>query len=402
MFVLCIIQACLLLLVNSEYVHISTHDDFSLVDENTTGVLIKSSVTNVPAHVFSNHSKIRNVIFQSTFEGDSTLTIGDYAFYNMTNLVNVAWTNRITRIGTYAFAKSIRLTEVAFIRQLKTIENFAFSNCTGLQKVHIGKDVEYVGGNAFENTNITSFKDDSNLNLTLSSCTDVLQGCLCTNRVNCFPKYYCDVLHHDTFTFIDCSYASINVYELESIINSLAVPFTLHITTTTINRPLNLETIITDKAQKIFITDVEIEQPTSEFKLACGGLEELHLVKNKMYDLPEAFFQNCNRLKELHLTNNTIPEHQLAHLSILPQIISLKTWTGSNESDTFPFNTSLYKLQRIDTLETYIENKHASMMPETTIPSGTTAFESFGVFIIVLSVNVVLGGVNGYLFYTKQ
>ncbi len=70
---------------------------------------------------------------------------------------------KITKIGNAAFSGSDRLTKVS-IPTATYIGDFAFSECERLAKVELGK-LTHIGQYAFENTAITSFKFDKDLEI---------------------------------------------------------------------------------------------------------------------------------------------------------------------------------------------------------------------------------------------
>ena len=95
------------------------------------------------------------VITECTTPDDVTV-IGDYAFFNCTNLTNVTIGDSVTMIGEHAFGGCTSLTNVA-IGDVTTIRGYAFSDCTSLTNVTIGW-VGEIYNYAFANcTNIELF-----------------------------------------------------------------------------------------------------------------------------------------------------------------------------------------------------------------------------------------------------
>ena len=66
----------------------------------------------------------------------------------MNNLENVKLGNNVTKIGKDAFCGCARLTEIKIPDSVKYIDDYAFIGCS-FNKVLIGKNVEYIGDEAF-------------------------------------------------------------------------------------------------------------------------------------------------------------------------------------------------------------------------------------------------------------
>jgi len=62
-------------------------------------------------------------------------SVGDYAFFNCTNIVEVTTKDSVATIGDFAFAYCTNLERVKFSERLQSISNYAFEGCKALQTV---------------------------------------------------------------------------------------------------------------------------------------------------------------------------------------------------------------------------------------------------------------------------
>ena len=75
--------------------------------------------------------------------------VGNYAFYQCENLVNLTLPSSTIEIGEYAFFGCSNLESVTFPDNLTRINRCAFSHCTSLTYVLIPQSVSYIGAYAF-------------------------------------------------------------------------------------------------------------------------------------------------------------------------------------------------------------------------------------------------------------
>ena len=111
---------------------------------NSNGLLSKTySTTNNINSVLGSQLQITEYII-----GDSVTSIGRYAFYGSSSLINVT-IGKNTDIGDYAFGNCDSLTSVTIHDGVTTIGNYAFSGCTGLTSIEIPNSVTSIGNSAF-------------------------------------------------------------------------------------------------------------------------------------------------------------------------------------------------------------------------------------------------------------
>ena len=71
----------------------------------------------------------------STIGGYPVTSIGDWAFYNCSNLQSVTIGSSVKSIGRYAFEDCYSLTSVTIPNSVTSIGNNAFSFCTGISSI---------------------------------------------------------------------------------------------------------------------------------------------------------------------------------------------------------------------------------------------------------------------------
>lgn len=82
---------------------------------------------------------------------DGVTSIGNYAFYNCSEIKTVTIEGDTTSIGEYAFSNCDSLTAVNMSDGVTTINQYAFSGCDGLETIELGCSVKTIGYSAFRN-----------------------------------------------------------------------------------------------------------------------------------------------------------------------------------------------------------------------------------------------------------
>lgn len=136
-------------------------------------LIIKDSVTEIPANAFRNFKDIVSVNIP-----DSVTTLGKNAFTNCSHLTAVTLGRGITIIEEGTFSECIRLrsviingsirivgkeafkkcalTTIFIPNSVTTIGHCAFEGCTSLTSANIPNNVEFIGINAFKGSSLTS------------------------------------------------------------------------------------------------------------------------------------------------------------------------------------------------------------------------------------------------------
>ena len=113
---------------------------------------IPSSVTKIGDYAFYNCTNLTSIELPS-----GVTEIGDYAFYNCTNLSSLTLPSGVKEIGFSAFQGCKSLTSVTIPSGVKYISSFTFYECESLRFINLPSDLKYIGEEAFEGcTGLTS------------------------------------------------------------------------------------------------------------------------------------------------------------------------------------------------------------------------------------------------------
>ena len=119
---------------------------------NLTSVTLGTNVTSIGDSMFAACYNLTSVTIPS-----SVTSIGDSMFAACYNLTNVTIPNSVTSIGSYAFEYCTNLTSVTIPNNVTSIGTNAFNFCTSVTNVIIGTNVTSIGDYAFWYcTNLTS------------------------------------------------------------------------------------------------------------------------------------------------------------------------------------------------------------------------------------------------------
>jgi hypothetical protein len=109
-----------------------------------------SNITTIPNNAFYDGGSYDRWIIGITI-GNNINSIGNYAFYNCTNLTSVTIGNSVTSIGNLAFFSCKSLASVTIGNKVNIIANSAFGSCTSLTSITIPNSVISIGDAAFAN-----------------------------------------------------------------------------------------------------------------------------------------------------------------------------------------------------------------------------------------------------------
>ena len=108
-------------------------------------VIIPDNVTSIGDKAFYERKQLVDVKIS-----ENITNVGENAFAHCTGLTNVNIPKNVKDIGFLAFYDCSGLTSVNFSEGLESIDNLAFSSCTNLTKVIIPSTVERIGFRAFD------------------------------------------------------------------------------------------------------------------------------------------------------------------------------------------------------------------------------------------------------------
>ena len=97
---------------------------------------------NIISNVYANGQGVL------TFDDDITL-IGEWAFFNCSNLTSVIIPNSVTKIGSHAFFRCKNLTSVIIPDSVTSIGDSAFFGCSNLTSITIPQNTTSIGEKAF-------------------------------------------------------------------------------------------------------------------------------------------------------------------------------------------------------------------------------------------------------------
>ena len=109
-----------------------------------TGVLTISGTGDMTDFITSNapwhYSKVLEVVIEK-----GVTSIGDYAFYNCTDMTAATIADTVKELGFCAFAQCSALTEVTLPDSVTVLGPYAFADCTSLKALHIPAKVSEIG-----------------------------------------------------------------------------------------------------------------------------------------------------------------------------------------------------------------------------------------------------------------
>ena len=115
-------------------------------------VVIEDEVTSIGDFSFYNCSNLASISLPA-----SVTSIGRYAFSNCSSLKSISLPAGVTNIGEYAFSGCSLLTGVSIPDKVKSIYSSTFSDCTSLTSVSIPESVTSIGSGTFRDcSNLTS------------------------------------------------------------------------------------------------------------------------------------------------------------------------------------------------------------------------------------------------------
>ena len=226
--------------------------------------------------------------------------VGNYAFYNCSNLTNASLPTGLTSIGNSAFADCKALPSITIPDAVLTIKSWAFSGCTELTHVDLPLGLETIQGHAFQGcAKLTGVELPYNLKSLY--CT-AFQGCKALTSIE-IPASLTDVPYY--YTSLD-SYSS---YNYGPFYNSGL-------------KNVSFENGTTKIAKNLFRD--------------CASLNEITLV-NSIKTIEENAFYQCTGLTSVRLSTSltSIGNSAFADCKALPSItipdavLTIKSWAFS-------------------------------------------------------------------------
>lgn len=108
------------------------------------GVMNNYSSGSSSKPAYSYRSQVLKLVVE-----EGITSIGNYAFYNYTNLKEVSLPETLTKIGNYAFQSCTSLTEIVIPDSVTELGYYVFNNCTSLTKAVLTDGITSLGERTF-------------------------------------------------------------------------------------------------------------------------------------------------------------------------------------------------------------------------------------------------------------
>ena len=124
---------------------------------NLQNATIGESVSKINENAFTECTTLKSINLPT-----SLVAISNNAFRNCYNLTDIIIPNSVTYIGMYAFYNCRSLTEICIPNSLENIISYTFSGCINLTKISIPQSITKIYAEAFYNCyNLSSFNIDN-------------------------------------------------------------------------------------------------------------------------------------------------------------------------------------------------------------------------------------------------
>lgn len=315
---------------------------------NLINVDISGSVTSIMYHVFDGCSSLTNVTIPN-----SVTSIGWYAFEDCSSLTNITIPDSVTSIGWYAFKGCSSLTSIAISDSVASIGNGAFEDCYSLASVTIPNSVKSIGLLAF--SDCRSLINVAIPNSVTSIASSTFAGCSNLTTIT-IPDSITSI---GEYAFHYCSSLS-NISIPNSVTSIAAIAFYGCSSLTSVTIPNKVTSIA--KSTFAFCDNlVSITIPRSVTSIADNAFYEC-VALTDVYYLGSETEWNAIQIggNNTHLTSATIHYNN----------------SGSQGSDGEP--SSIYSKNLTGLALTVYENKKASNIRNTDYQLSKDALVSYG------------------------
>lgn len=283
-----------------------------------TDVTINSNTIVSKSHQYDNNlctifgNQIKEYII-----GNGITGIGDYAFYNSSNLISITLPNSITTIGNSSFSGCSSLSSIVIPDGVTSIGS-AFYNCISLTSIEIPSSVIFLSNAAFNGcSNLTHVTLNSNSVVngtnTINSIFAYIHECILGNNVTSIGGCFFDGCNTLISVTISSSITNVGMYAFRGCTNLSEVHISdvgawcaIQFSNETAN-PLyyahNLyigEEILTD----LIIPDT-VTLVSAEAFAYCNSITSLTIPKN-VATVGTRAFNNCNNLARVTINSNSV------------------------------------------------------------------------------------------------
>ena len=137
---------------------------------NLTNITIPNSVTSLGGACFCACTNLTNITIPN-----SVTSLGDYCFFDCTNLTNIAIPNSVTSLGNGCFQSCTSLADITIPNSVTSLDSYCFQCCTSLTDITIPNSVTSLGNDCFDGC--TSLADITIPNSVTSLGSGCFQSC---------------------------------------------------------------------------------------------------------------------------------------------------------------------------------------------------------------------------------
>lgn len=123
-----------------------TYQIISVIDNTITEITVPDYVSIIGNNAFRNCTNLINVII-----GNNVKVIGRAAFEECENLKSITIPDSISIINSYTFSRCTNLTDITIGNSVKYIDAYAFDSCKNLKSLNIPDNVKTIGKFSFFN-----------------------------------------------------------------------------------------------------------------------------------------------------------------------------------------------------------------------------------------------------------
>lgn len=329
---------------------------WTLDDNGTLTISGTGAMTNYIASFYGPWYSSRNIIKEVRL-GNNVTTIGNYAFYGCTSLVDITIPDSVTSIGEEAFNSCTSLTSVTIGKSVTSIGRSAFYCCVKLESITIPNSVTNINQQAFGRcdelqsitmsnciTTIGQQAFDSCKSLTRVNITDIAAWCnISFGNATSNPLYYAKEFYVNnnlvTNLVIPDGVTSIGSYMFGHYIGLISVTIpdsVMSIGVSAFSYCENLTSVtignsVTSIGSHAFnyctkLTNVAIGNSVTTIGEnafnSCRNLETI-IIPDSITSIGNQAFVNCRKLKSIEFSKNlrTIGENILLNCMELEEII---------------------------------------------------------------------------------
>ena len=152
-------------------------------------VSVTLNANDIVSKTYTYSSNLKTIFGTQVLEyilGNDITSIGNYAFYNSSNLTSITIPESVTSIGSWAFNGCSGLTSITIPESVTSIGESAFRDCSGLTSITIPESVTSIGNYTF--LDCSGLKSITIPNSVTSIGFYAFSGCSSLKKVYCMAK----------------------------------------------------------------------------------------------------------------------------------------------------------------------------------------------------------------------